>query len=144
MWFYQRIIGANMNLSEIFVIYLCRERRARWKLSQKLIIHSCLPHTLSQCDMWFKFCSWSHRVLLLRTETWRILPVSAVVTTSKSIFKTTSSLSQIQQPKYGVIGVLWQNTSDVTRGEREIRFKVLFFKGLVQTRLSNESFAEFS
>ena len=74
----------------------------------------------------------------------RFLQSYKVVTTSKSIFKTTSSLSQIQQPKYGVIGVLWQNTSDVTRGEREIRFSVLFFKGLVQTRLSNESFAEFS
>ena len=40
-----------MKPSELLVINICREQRARWTLPQKLIIHSFLSHTLSPCDM---------------------------------------------------------------------------------------------
>ena len=42
-----------------------------------------------------------------QAENWRILLFSALVPTSKSIFKTTISLSQVQQPKYGEYGDIW-------------------------------------
>ena len=46
-----KTIVANTKPSELWVINICREQRARWTLPQKLIIHSFLSHTLSTCDM---------------------------------------------------------------------------------------------
>ena len=40
--------------SEFFCDQFMQKAKGTTKLSQKLIIHSCLSHTLGQCDMWFK------------------------------------------------------------------------------------------
>ena len=57
---------------------------------------------------------------MLHTETRHNLPVSSLVTASKSIFVKAVSSVLVQQPRYGETDVLLQIISNVTRGEKEI------------------------
>ena len=127
------------------MIKLCRELRAKYKFVSK--INYSFMFVSHVGSVWHAvqslFNARSFNVLLLQTETWHILPVSALVT-SKSTSKTTVSLYQVQPPKYGDV---WLCFCRVPATFHEVRekfvFAVLFFEGPVLTRLSNESLAEF-
>ena len=75
-----------------------------------------------------EFCCFLRLYLLLRVFLRRLFPYPKFGSPNMEIFDC----------------VLLQNTSNVTRGEREIRFQSSLLRRIVSKRLSNELFAEFS